>query len=97
ASRVLPQRENMRIERDGANRWLVVYDKSAEDVFEEALEFWRSEGFTIRSQNAQAGLIETDWAENRAKIPQDLLRRTLGRVIDLAWDTGEREFFRTRL
>jgi len=97
ADDVLPQRDNMRIERDGDSRWLVVYGKSAKDVYEEAIEFWRSLGFTIRSQDPQAGLIETDWAENRAKIPQDFLRRTVGRVLDFAWDSGEREMYRTRL
>jgi len=96
AARVLPRRDDMRMERDGINRWLVVY-QPADEVFEQAIEFWRSMGFTIRSQNAQAGLIETDWAENRAKIPQDILRRTIGRVFDQAWDSGEREMFRTRL
>jgi len=43
------------------------------------------------------GLIETDWAENRAKIPEDILRRTLGKVFDRLYDTGERDKFRTRL
>ena len=94
---VLPQREGMRIGRAGDARWLVVNDMSADQVYEKALEFWRSQGFVIRNQNPQAGLIETDWAENRANIPQDFIRRTIGKVFDQAWDSGEREMFRTRL
>jgi outer membrane protein assembly factor BamC len=41
--------------------------------------------------------METDWAENRAKIPQDIIRRTLGKVLDSLYSTGERDKFRTRL
>lgn len=96
ASSVLPQMDNIRLNRDGENRWLTV-DMSAVEVFNKALDFWRDEGFSIRSQDAQAGLIETDWAENRAKIPQDFIRRTLGKVFDQAWDSGMRDMFRTRL
>ncbi len=95
-STVLPSRNDITIERDGSTRWLSV-NMPADQVFERALEFWRSQGFAIRSQNAQAGLIETDWAENRANIPQDIIRRTVGRVFDQVWDSGQRELFRTRL
>src|SRR5207344_1634835 len=42
-------------------------------------------------------IMETDWAENRAKIPQDALRNLLGKVIDQAYSTPERDKFRTRL
>ncbi|MBU4611517.1 outer membrane protein assembly factor BamC [Achromobacter sp. GG226] len=95
-SAVLPQRSDITVERDGTTRWLSV-NMPANQVFERALEFWRSQGFAIRSQNGQAGLIETDWAENRANIPQDIIRRTVGRVFDQVWDSGQRELFRTRL
>ena len=45
----------------------------------------------------QAGVMETDWAENRAKIPQDFIRSTIGKVFDGLYSTGERDKFRTRL
>jgi outer membrane protein assembly factor BamC len=41
--------------------------------------------------------METDWAENRAKIPQDFIRNTIGKVFDSVYSTGERDKFRTRL
>ena len=41
--------------------------------------------------------METDWVENRAKIPQDIIRRTIGKVFDSLYSTGERDKFRTRL
>ena len=45
----------------------------------------------------EAGVMETDWAENRAKIPQDIIRGTIGKVFDSAYSTGERDKFRTRV
>jgi outer membrane protein assembly factor BamC len=45
----------------------------------------------------EAGILETDWAENRAKIPQDIIRGTLGKVFDSLYSTAERDKFRTRL
>src|SRR5690606_7541423 len=54
-------------------------------------------GFTIQSQDPRAGLIETDWAENRAKIPEGWIRSALGSILDTVFDSGERERFRTRV
>jgi uncharacterized lipoprotein len=41
--------------------------------------------------------METDWAENRAKIPQDFIRQSLGKFLDSLYSTSERDKFRTRL
>jgi outer membrane protein assembly factor BamC len=59
--------------------------------------FWQERGFTLAVDNRRAGVMETNWAENRAKLPQDILRRTLGRVIENLYSTGERDRFRTRI
>ncbi|KOF52874.1 MULTISPECIES: outer membrane protein assembly factor BamC [unclassified Achromobacter] len=93
---VLPSRTDMHVERDGDLRWLVV-DRAPEDVFPRIVDFWTESGFTIQTNNPTAGLIETDWAENRAKIPESWLRQALGAVLETAWDSGEREKFRTRI
>jgi outer membrane protein assembly factor BamC len=95
-SNVLPARNDMRVERDGDLRWLVV-DRPPEDVFPRLIDFWTENGFTVASNNPSAGLIETDWAENRAKIPESWLRQALGMILESAWDSGEREKFRTRV
>jgi len=96
ADRVLPQTEGITVRRDGDLRWLVV-NKPAEEIYPKVVEFWGDNGFTIRNQNPRAGLIETDWAENRAKIPEGWIRSALGAIIDQVFDSGERERFRTRL
>lgn len=95
-SNVLPARSDMRVERDGDLRWLVV-DRPPEQVFPRLIDFWTESGFTVATNNPGAGLIETDWAENRAKIPESWLRQALGAVLETAWDSGEREKFRTRV
>lgn len=86
----------MRVVREGNQRWLVV-PMPAEQLWPQLREFWTERGFSLVIDNAQAGVMETDWAENRAKIPQDIIRRTLGRVLDSLYDTSERDRFRTRV
>lgn len=93
---VLPQRNDMHVERDGDLRWLVV-DLPPEQVFPKLVDFWTSTGFAVQTNNPTAGLIETDWAENRAKIPESWLRQALGMLLEQAYDSGEREKFRTRV
>ncbi|WP_178372365.1 outer membrane protein assembly factor BamC [Pollutimonas bauzanensis] len=96
ADRVLPTASGVSVMRDGDIRWLVV-DKPAETVYPQIIDFWGEQGFTIHSQDPRAGLMETDWAENRAKIPEGWIRTALGSVIDQIFDSGERERFRTRV
>lgn len=85
-----------RLERDGSQRWLVV-KQSPEKLWPQIKDFWQDNGFLINIDNQESGVMETDWAENRAKIPQDFLRNSLGKVLDSLYSTGERDKFRTRL
>ncbi|MGZ9713778.1 outer membrane protein assembly factor BamC [Glaciimonas sp. GNP009] len=87
---------DMHIERDGSQRWLVV-QTTPEKLWPKIKDFWQDSGFLINTENPDTGVMETDWAENRAKIPQDFLRNTLGKVFDSIYSTGERDKFRTRL
>ncbi|GGE60194.1 outer membrane protein assembly factor BamC [Paenalcaligenes hominis] len=95
-SRVLPSADGIQVKRDGELRWLTV-DQPAEVIYPRVIEFWNEQGFTIQSDDPRAGLIATDWAENRSKIPDSWIRSLLGSVIDQVFDSGERERFRTRL
>lgn len=96
ANAVLPTSADMKVLRSGDTRWLEV-NRDATAVYKDVLAFWGNQGFTINRDNPQAGIIETDWAENRAKIPGNFLRRTLGSIIEMVSDSGERERFTTRL
>jgi outer membrane protein assembly factor BamC len=86
----------MRMERDGSQRWLVV-QQTPEALWPQLKDFWQESGFLINIDRPEAGIMETDWAENRAKIPQDFIRNSLGKVLDSLYSTGERDKFRTRL
>jgi outer membrane protein assembly factor BamC len=96
SNEVLPQSTTARIERANGARWLVV-NLPAEKVFPIVTDFWKQLGFTLAIESPQMGVIETDWAENRAKLPQDGLRKLLGGVIDGLYDTGDRDKYRVRL
>ena len=85
-----------RVERQGQQRWLVT-SRPPEQLWEPIKAFWVERGFTLEVENAQTGVMETGWAENRAKIPEDFIRRTIGRALDGLYSTGQRDRFRTRL
>ncbi|BCO27862.1 hypothetical protein MIZ03_2753 [Rhodoferax lithotrophicus] len=87
---------DVRIERAGNQRWLVI-DRPADKLWEPVKDFWQENGFLLAMDQANLGIMETDWAENRAKIPQDIIRSTIGKVFDSLYSTGERDKFRTRL
>ncbi len=87
---------DVRMERSGSQRWLVV-NRPADKVWDTLREFWTSNGFVLSTDAADLGILETDWAENRAKIPQDFIRRTIGKVLDGLYSTGERDRYRTRV
>lgn len=86
----------VRVERAGDQRWIVV-KQSPEQLWPQVRQFWQDAGFTLANESVTTGIMETEWAENRSKIPQDFLRKTLGRVFDRAYSTGERDKYRTRL
>ncbi len=87
---------DFRMERLGNERWLST-TLSPEQVFPQVRAFWKDNGFTLVQDRADAGVIETDWAENRAKLPHDIIRSTIGKVIDSVYSTGELDKFRTRV
>ncbi|MBL8440935.1 MAG: outer membrane protein assembly factor BamC [Betaproteobacteria bacterium] len=93
---VLPQVDNIRIERAGQQRWLVVA-LPPDKLWTTIKDFWQETGFIINLERPEAGVMETDWAENRAKIPSDIIRNTLGKILDSLYSSGERDKFRTRL
>ena len=86
----------MRVERQGQQRWLVV-PMTPEQLWPQVRAFWEQRGFNLVVDDAKAGLLETNWAENRAKLPSDLIRSTIGKVFGNLWDTGARDQFRTRV
>lgn len=87
---------DMRVLRDGDTRWLVV-PMTPEQLWPQLRQFWIDSGFTLEVDDASAGVLETAWAEDRAKLPQDTVRKTLGSILDNLYDSGLRDRFRTRI
>ena len=89
-------RGDVRIERAGNERWLHT-SQSPEQLWPQLEAFWKESGFVLVQDVQATGVMETDWAENRAKLPQDLIRSTIGKAFDNAYSTGELDKFRTRV
>jgi outer membrane protein assembly factor BamC len=87
---------DVRIERAGNQRWLVV-NRPADKLWEPVRDFWQESGFLLALEQQNLGIMETDFAENRAKLPQDFIRNTIGKLLESVYSTGERDKFRTRL
>jgi outer membrane protein assembly factor BamC len=94
-STVLPTVDKIRVERSGNQRWLVVA-APPDKLWDTVKDFWQETGFIINVEKPDAGFMETDWAENRAKIGDDFIRNSLGKILDSIYSTGERDKFRTR-
>lgn len=86
----------VKLERQGQARWLSL-NVPPEQVWEQVRTFWTDTGFELVVDQPETGLLETNWAENRAKLPQDIVRRTFGTIMDGLYDTGERDQFKTRI
>jgi outer membrane protein assembly factor BamC len=95
-SNVITGIPGMRIARDGNRRWLVV-EKPAVELYPQVKDFWQENGFLLLVDSPSTGIMETDWAENRAKIAQDFIRSAVGGLLDSVYDTGERDKYKTRL
>ena len=96
APAVIPAASDIRLERLGNERWLAVA-QTPEALWPQLQAFWKERGLVLLVDQLNAGVMETDWAENRAKLPQDIIRSTLGRLIEPLYSTGERDKFRTRV
>jgi outer membrane protein assembly factor BamC len=93
---VAPSAPLARIERDGTQRWLAV-NMPPEAAWPILIEFWPSVGLAVEKSDPKTGVMETVWAENRAKVQQDVIRQTLGRVLGSVYSTGEQDKYRARV
>jgi outer membrane protein assembly factor BamC len=96
SSGVLPGSPNVRVERDGNEEWLVVKGEP-DQIWPKVREFWLSQGFLIKMEDPRIGILETDWKENRADIPQGVIRKYLGKVVDSLYSAPTRDKYRVRL
>ena len=93
---VLPPQPGITLEQDGNQRWLRIA-APADQVWPKVREFWTSNGFALKRDDPTIGIMETDWVENRADIPQDGVRAILKKYLDVLYSAPTRDRFRTRL
>lgn len=93
---VLPATAGIQLMREGNVRWLQV-NAPADAVWPKLHEFWQTMGVAVKRDEPRIGIMETDWAENRAEIPLDGIRKALGKVFEGMYDAGSRDRFKIRL
>jgi outer membrane protein assembly factor BamC len=97
--KVLPTSEGVRMEKAGAQRWLVV-NAPAEKIWPAVREFWIDQGFAVRVESPDTGVMETEWIEADAIKAQDD-KKNIGEKFDRWLDKlsgfADRRKFRTRL
>lgn len=87
---------DVRIERQGNLRYLST-SLAPDQLWPQLQAFWTERGLKLVVDQADLGVMETEWTENRAKLSDDIIRRTLGKVFDSLFSTGERDKYRTRV
>ncbi len=92
----LPQQSGVSYEHEGPYAWLVLKG-SKEQIWPRIREFWLKTGFVLVEDKPELGVMETEWAENRANIPKGTIRNLLGKVFAAAYTSGTRDKFRVRI
>jgi len=94
SSALLPSFDNMQIERDGDVRWLRIKTEKNK-LWLDLKNFLGDLGLVVESENPATGILETGWAENRAKL------RTgpgiIGSIFRKFDTTGEQDKYRVRV
>jgi outer membrane protein assembly factor BamC len=93
---LLPSIDNVRVERAGNQRWLVVPGSPAQ-IWTVVKEFWQEAGFIVNVEVPEAGIMETDWNEMRSQIKEGGLRGLISFAVNNVTSSSERDKFRTRL
>lgn len=96
SQQVLPRATGIHIERDGRTRWLVI-DSNADKLWPKLREFWPSIGLELKLDKPAEGIMETQWAENRADLPQGYFAKMVRKVIKTAYSADTRDKYRLRL
>lgn len=81
----------VRLERDGAQRWLVVQD-APDNVFARARAYLLRNNYKLIVDSPKTGLLETDWIERPMEFSG-----TFSRIVASLSSTGLRDKFRIRI
>jgi len=97
AVQVLPQEANVRVLRDRDMRWLQVQAATPEQLWAKLREFWSQQGLEVLIDEPRIGIMETQWAENKADVPGDWVTRMVSKVLKGAYSAPTRDKFRLRV
>lgn len=95
-SAVLPAVNGVSMVNQGGVRYLQVA-AAPEVLWPKLTGFWSTLGVSLMKDEPQIGVMETEWAENRAGLPMDWLRKITGSVFQGVYDAGVRDKFRLRV
>ncbi|OQW92027.1 MAG: hypothetical protein BWK79_15580 [Beggiatoa sp. IS2] len=96
-TQVLPQLlEQVQYHHEGDTQWLVLQGEPAA-TWDRIKAFWIDQGFLLSQEDSRTGVMETEWKENRANLPQSGLRKWVGQVLDSVYDSSTRDKFKVRL
>lgn len=90
---VLPPQANVHVAGSGSHRWLVV-ESAPDEVWQRLKTFWPTIGLSVLRDDAALGIMETDWAENRADIKGGGYIKSL---FSMLYSSPTRDKYRLRL
>ncbi|WP_047393721.1 outer membrane protein assembly factor BamC [Chitinibacter sp. ZOR0017] len=93
---LLPKPANARIVNQDGLRFIEA-TLSANEAWERSREFWLANGFTLTTEKPATGVMETDWLENRADLPNDFMTNLVRKFADYFVSTGRLDKYRTRI
>lgn len=93
---VLPATPGVQLMNDGNMQWLHL-EASPEQLWTRLREFWPTLGLVLKQDNPAIGVMETDWAENRADVAHDFITDTVRKVFANAYSADTRDRYRLRL
>jgi len=96
SAQVLPEVKDVKLRREGNTRWLEIAG-SPQQLWPKIIDFWRSQGILLVEQDPSAGIMKTDWLENRAEIRRDFVTKLLRKVVDGLYSTAVRDQYRVRI
>ncbi len=82
---------NVRLERDGAQRWLVALD-SSESMWVKARNYFLRNKISLTEDNPQGGVLETDWIDRPVKYTG-----TFSKLLSTFQSTDLRDKYRVRV
>jgi len=66
--KIIAATADIEVKKSGNRRWLIV-DKNPEIIWDLSKQFFKDNGFVIKKSNKKIGIMETDFLENKPKIP----------------------------